>query len=91
MYNSEEQVAIVRAAAEELGITCEEAEPMMGAEDFAYFEEKCPGAFFSLGMYNPERPETKNPNHSSKFMPEEKGAINGLKMMLEICAQVLGE
>lgn len=84
MFNSAHPVEIVRSAAEELGIGVIERPPMMGGEDFSYFQQKCPGAFFTLGLYDAARPETKTSQHNPRYMPAEEGFINGLKMMLEV-------
>ncbi|KAL8138516.1 hypothetical protein V2J09_004517 [Rumex salicifolius] len=46
-----------------------ETVPLMGSEDFAYYQEKIPGHFFFVGM----KTETKQsaPEHNAKFMVNE--------------------
>ena len=41
-----------------------EGEPVMGAEDFAYYQEKLPGAFLFLGA---SKGETEKPHHKPNF------------------------
>ena len=89
MFNAAEEAEIVRAAALEVGLTVIDRQAMMGGEDFSYFQQACPGAFYTVGVCNSERPETLAGTHTSRFMPDEEGAINGFKVMMEICAQVL--
>ncbi|MGL4366690.1 MAG: M20 metallopeptidase family protein [Brevinemataceae bacterium] len=56
-------------------------QPNMGVEDFAYYLEKVPGAFFYLGVRN----ENKNitaPAHNEYFDIDESALIIGVKMQL---------
>lgn len=53
-------------------------EPSMGGEDFAYYLEKVPGAFFRLGCSS--GPETEYPLHNPQFNLDEAGLINGVKV-----------
>lgn len=89
MYNAPEVAEIVRSAALELEMKPIDRKPIMGGEDFANFQKACPGAFYTVGICNPDRPETRASSHSSRYMPDEAGAVDGLKMMLEICMQAL--
>jgi len=56
--------------------------PSMGGEDFAYFAEKAPSAFFRLGS----RPggDTVYPGHNPKFTVDEACVETGLAMMASI-------
>lgn len=47
------------------------AAPSMGGEDFSYFLEKAPGAFFHLGC-SPDADHLTAPLHSEDFCPDEK-------------------
>ena len=55
--------------------------PDMGVEDFAYFLEKIPGAFFNLGVGNKEKKIT-SPLHNDKFNIDESALIIGVKMQI---------
>lgn len=90
IYNSPNEADIVKRAAVELGLKTIEGGIGLASEDFSYFTEKCPGAYFGLGLADPERPETRCFHHNPNFMPDERGMIFGLEMMLEICCQIFG-
>jgi carboxypeptidase Ss1 len=47
-----------------------EAPPLMVAEDFAFFLERVPGAYYFLGTRNEEK-GCVSPNHSSRFRVDE--------------------
>jgi amidohydrolase len=64
----EEAVAALRAVTPEG--TLVRAQPQMGAEDFASFSRRCPGAYFFLGVGNPER-GIVHPIHSPLFDVDE--------------------
>ncbi|MFS0782031.1 M20 metallopeptidase family protein [Bacillus sp. 1P06AnD] len=53
----------------------------MGSEDFAYYLQHRPGAFFSVGGGNPEMAAIY-PNHHPKFDVDERSMINISKMFL---------
>ena len=55
--------------------------PDMGVEDFAYFLEKIPGAFFNLGVGNKEKKIT-SPLHNDKFNIDESALIIGVKIQI---------
>ena len=63
------------------------AAPSMGGEDFSYFLEKAPGAFFHLGC-SPDKDHLTAPLHSESFCPDEKCMEYGV--LLE-AALVLGQ
>lgn len=63
------------------------AAPSMGGEDFSYFLEKAPGAFFHLGC-SPDKDHLTAPLHSESFSPDEKCMEYGVLME---AALVLGE
>ena len=56
--------------------------PSMGGEDFAYFAEKAPSAFFRLGSRPKEEPVY--PGHNPKFTVDEACVETGLAMMVSI-------
>jgi amidohydrolase len=56
-----------------------------GAEDFAYYAEKIPALFFSVGAYDAKANETKTASHHTPdFHINEDGFITGLKAMLDL-------
>ncbi|MBM4338214.1 MAG: amidohydrolase [Deltaproteobacteria bacterium] len=63
--------------------------PSMGGEDFAYFLEKVPGAFFRLGIRNEER-GIVHPYHSSLFDIDEEVLPFGVEMFVRIIDEFLG-
>lgn len=67
----------------------EVVKPSMGGEDFAYFLEKVPGAFFRLGIRNEER-GIVHPYHSSLFDIDEEVLPFGVEMFVRIIDRFLG-
>lgn len=63
--------------------------PSMGAEDFAYYLEKVPGAYFRLGCRNEER-GIVHPYHSSLFDIDEEVLPFGVEMFVRIIDEYLG-
>jgi len=63
--------------------------PSMGAEDFAYYLEKVPGAFFRLGIRN-ESKGIVHPYHSSLFDIDEDVLPFGVEMFIRIIDHYLG-
>jgi amidohydrolase len=63
--------------------------PSMGAEDFAYYLEKVPGAYFRLGCRNEER-GIVHPYHSSLFNTDEEVLPFGVEMFVRVIDQYLG-
>ncbi len=85
LINHPKGVQIVKEAVSELGLNLKINPPGLGGEDFAYMLNAAKeGAFFNVGLGDPENPETLYPNHHPKFHPVEEAQINGLSMFLEI-------
>lgn len=55
-------------------------EPFMGGEDFAYYLQHVPGAFFFTGAQNPEWEETF-PHHHPKFNIDERSLLIAANML----------
>ncbi|NLI67861.1 MAG: amidohydrolase [Bacilli bacterium] len=55
-------------------VVYETKEPELGAEDFAYFLEHRPGAYFKVGARNDD-PATHFPHHHPKFNFDEKALL----------------
>ena len=61
------------------------AEPVLGAEDFAYFLEQRPGCFASLGVGVPSTPLDERPTgHSARFQLDEAALPVGVAYYLAI-------
>jgi amidohydrolase len=61
----------------------------MGGEDFAYFLEKVPGAFFRLGIRNEEKGIIHS-YHSTLFDIDEEVLPFGVEMFVRIVDEYLG-
>jgi len=66
------------------------AEPVLGAEDFAYFAERIPASFFRLGTSNRKKGITKY-LHNSAFDVDEDSITVGMTLMSWIAARYLEE
>jgi maltose O-acetyltransferase len=63
--------------------------PSMGAEDFAYFLEKCPGAMFRLGVRNEEKGLIQ-PHHNTLFNIDEEVLPFGVEVFVRLIDEFLG-
>ncbi|CAJ1001602.1 MULTISPECIES: amidohydrolase [Bacillales] len=83
VINSEAETEIARqAAAAAVGWdNVERMEPMMGAEDFAYYLQHVPGSFLFVGAGNPQK-GAEYPHHHPRFDIDESAML--------IAAEVLG-
>ena len=63
--------------------------PSMGGEDFAYYLEKVPGAFFRLGIRN-EKKVVIHPYHSSLFDIDEEVLPFGVEIFVRVIDRYLG-
>lgn len=81
--------AIYKLAQDVPGITnaiiCE---PTMGGEDFAYYLEKVPGAFFFTGAKNPQWTEVY-PHHHPKFDIDERAMLTAANTLGAAALQFL--
>ena len=89
--NDPEQAELVRqVAVEVVGEENVVLQPMqMGAEDFSYFLEKVPGAFWFVGSRNPERGLVWG-HHHPRFDLDEEAMTYGMDVMLNTVLRVLG-
>ncbi len=81
---------LVRGAAQEVvgadGVV--PTEPVMGAEDFAYYLQQVPGCFFMVGIRN----DTKHAgaaHHSPRFDIDEAAMAVGMETMLRVAMKAL--
>jgi amidohydrolase len=81
---------VARACAGGIGKeNIEWVKPSMGGEDFSYYLQKIPGAFFRLGNRN-EAKGTIHPYHSSLFDVDEDILPLGVEMFVRIIDEYLG-
>lgn len=90
--NNDQMVALVVDAAKEVvgeeNVVTEMPAPNMGGEDFAYYLQKVPGAFFFLSSSNPEK-HTDTPHHNSHFNVDEDVLYKGSAMFVKIVEDYL--
>jgi amidohydrolase len=63
----------------------DQGEPSLGAEDFAYYQQKVPGLFMRVGSQS--GPETAYPLHSSHFDIDEEIIVPTVAMAATLLAQ----
>ncbi len=68
--NDPKMASLARKVAQTLGLKVEEVPKTMGAEDFAFYLQKVPGAFITLGIKNKEK-GIIYPHHHPKFNVDE--------------------
>lgn len=90
LINNADITAVFAAAgAETLGAdNVLTVKPSMGAEDFAYYLEKVPGAFIFIGAGNPEE-GIINPHHHPKFDIDERSLGYGMEIMARTTLKLL--
>lgn len=77
--------AAVEAVGEDM---VKEGEPGMGAEDFSYFLNERPGAFWNVGTRNEEKGIVW-PHHHPRFDVDEDGMAHGIKTMVNVAINYL--
>ena len=63
--------------------------PSMGGEDFSYFIEETPGAFYHIGCTAPDKMPGA-PLHNKDFMPDEECIRQGMEMQIAIVLKETG-
>jgi len=64
--------------------------PVLGGEDFAFFQQEIPGVFFFLGTRPPGlSAEDAAPNHSPRFFVDEAGLGLGVRSLAHVAADRL--
>ena len=89
--NVPEEIETVRSVTRDLGYTVYERPDALGGEDFAYYLLEKPGAYFQIGMADPERPITSSPHHNCHFQLDERGISEALEMELGLYLRVTGQ
>ncbi|GGI39715.1 amidohydrolase [Mammaliicoccus stepanovicii] len=83
VVNHNEQYEIVKQAAEELGLTYDDIDPMMIGEDFSYYLLERPGCFFLTGSGNESKGSTI-PHHHPMFDLDEDAMKTTTAMFIKI-------
>ncbi len=66
--------------------------PVMAAEDFAFYQQQVPGLFFFVGVRPPDVPDDAAiPNHSPKFYADESALKDAVRAMASLAADYLRE
>lgn len=82
------RVAAVRALGEDRVLA---GQPVMPAEDFAYFQQAVPGVYFFYGVNPPGlTTEEAAPNHNPRFFVHEPTMETGLRAMLAVALDRVG-
>lgn len=91
VINSAEMNKIVSASAKKLGLGIVHLESAsMAGDDFAYFGERVPSAYFKLGVGNKEIGACY-PIHSPKFKADENALPIGAALMAQTAVDFLNE
>lgn len=89
VVNNAEMNNIVRKSAEKLGIEVTSlTEPSMAGDDFSYFCERVPSAYFKLGVGNKDK-YAVYPIHSPKFIADEDALPIGSSIMAQTAVNFL--
>lgn len=88
--NTKEMADFARKVAEKYGLKYGEVRPTMGAEDFAFYLQKVPGAFLALGIRNEEK-GIIYPHHHPKFDVDEDVLYIGTAMEVALAFEFLSE
>ncbi|MEE8334847.1 MAG: amidohydrolase [Candidatus Neomarinimicrobiota bacterium] len=89
--NAEEQNEICLAAAKKIvGTGASFPALSMGGEDFAYYAQKIPAAFFFVGSSPPDQELKSVPHHCSHFNIDERSLLVGASVFVEIIQSRLG-
>lgn len=83
VINDPEVAAVVAEAGRESTdpAMVKEIPPVMGGEDFSYYQGKAPGMFLFLGIGNPEK-GAAFPHHHPRFDMDESALITGVEIMV---------
>lgn len=89
--NTPEYADVIQSAVESIGYKVIEKPTSLGGEDFAYYVMEKPGAFFHVGMADPERPITSTPHHNGNFQLDERGLRIALESELAVYFKATGQ
>lgn len=91
LCNHREVTEYLRECLNRDGIHAVPGEPIMGAEDFAFYTRECPGTYFNVGIRNPERPETFFPPHNPNFCIDEDAMVYALGTLCTAYKELTGK
>ncbi|MFD2830519.1 amidohydrolase [Corticicoccus populi] len=83
VINHEDEASVIEEAAKSLGLHYEDTRPLMIGEDFSYYINEKPGAFFLTGSGNPDKQSTVV-HHHPKFDLDEDAMTSALSMFMKI-------
>ncbi|ASJ10931.1 peptidase M20 [Thermococcus sp. P6] len=86
--NDPKMSAFARRVAEKYNLRYGDVEPTMGAEDFAFYLQRVPGAFLTLGIYNEEK-GIIYPHHHPRFDVDEDVLPIGTAMEVALAREFL--
>jgi amidohydrolase len=91
VVNDQGMVELARKVGEEVfGLgNVKELEPILGGEDFAFFLEKAPGAFITLGIWDKDKTAAPIPNHSPRFDLDERAIPKGINYLSQLALSFL--
>lgn len=92
VVNTEKEMMMIVEAAKKVESVTElvELEPSLGGEDFSYYLQRVPGAFFYTGTRN-ENFKADFPHHHPKFDIDEQGMMNAVKVFLQATEDYFSE
>jgi len=64
-----------------------QAQPVMAADDFAYFAQQAPGFFFMIGTQKPGT--VSGINHAPNFIADDSSIPLGMRAMTEVLVDYL--
>jgi amidohydrolase len=86
--NDQKMADFARRVADKYGLKHGDVAMSMGAEDFAYYLQRVPGAFLALGIYNEEK-GIVYPHHHPKFDVDEEVLYLGTAMEVALAFEFL--
>ena len=90
LINDDRVIDVVEKAAADIGFAIHHMpETSMGADDFAFFTEAVPGAYFNLGCA-PEGTKLQ-PLHNGGFIGDEKALRAGMEIELQTVLALMDE
>ena len=80
--NRSAHFSYVAEAGKRLGYENIPMDDVMGAEDFSYMLTEIPGAYFTIGVADPEDPSKAGDRHTPNLMIDEQGLRVGFELMI---------
>jgi amidohydrolase len=92
-YNDEAlSMRAIKAIGDLLGKRAVEqrSDPVLLADDFAYFQKQAPGLYLHLGVAHPEKKRRPSAGiHSSRFLPDERSLETGITALTGLAIDIL--